>query len=447
MNVKNIYIAIIILLQSVVKGYFLKPPVNIFAWYPKSFTLSSIFYKIGGFMRFFLFTLSIWLLLLLPTAVFSSHPVNVPLVRTRDAFPNLTFNDPVDIASAGNGRLFIVERDGIIRVVNNDPAATTAPVFLDIRSRVSAGGETGLLGLAFHPNYAQNGFFYVNYTHDQDGTLVTRIARFRVSGNPNAADPNSELILLTVTQPFGNHNAGDLAFGPDGYLYVPLGDGGSGGDPDNRAQNLNDLLGKILRLDVDRSSSGNNYAIPADNPFVGQDGRDEIWAYGVRNPWRISFDRQTGDLYTADVGQNAWEEVSLQPADSPGGENYGWRLKEGTHCFNPGSNCDPGGLTEPIHEYAHANGRCSITGGFVYRGQQFPTLQGWYLFADFCSGELFGLAPGTHSPVRFAATGGRITTFGEDDSGELLFATLSGTIHRVYVLDLPHQLYLPVVQK
>lgn len=404
-------------------------------------------------MRYFLFLVLSWLMFLwqLPTAVFPTHlPASAgttPPVHIGNAFPNLQFAAPVDIASAGNGRLFIVEQDGIIRVIANDPTATAAPVFLDIRARVSAGGEAGLLGLAFHPNYAQNGFFYVNYTHEASGTLVTRIARFQVTSNPDVADPNSERILLTVVQPFPNHNAGDLAFGPDGYLYITMGDGGSGGDPGNRAQNLDDLLGKLLRLDVDNSSSSQNYAIPADNPFVGRAGRDEIWASGLRNPWRISFDRATGDLYTADVGQNAWEEVDFQPADSPGGENYGWRLKEGTHCFNPSSNCDPGGLTEPMYEYRQENGRCAITGGFVYRGQQFPTLHGWYLFADFCTGELFGLAPGTRAPVHFATADGSISTFGEDDSGELFFATLGGTIHRVYALELPHRTYLPVVVK
>ena len=399
-------------------------------------------------MRFFFLSLPYWLLLtvLLQTAV-SPPQSTTPIIHTSNAFPNLRFAAPVDIANAEDGRLFIVERDGIIRVVANDPTSTSAPIFLDISDRVSAGGETGLLGLAFHPNYAQNGFFYVNYTHDQDGTLVTRIARYQVSGNPNVADPNSEFIVLTVAQPFRNHNAGDLAFGPDGYLYVPLGDGGSGGDPDNRAQNLDDLLGKILRLDVDNVSPGKNYAIPANNPFVGRAGLDEIWAYGLRNPWRISFDRQTADLYIADVGQNGWEEVDFQPADSPGGENYGWRLKEGTHCYNPGSNCDPGGLTEPIHEYGHENGRCSITGGFVYRGQQYPTLQGWYLFADYCTGELFGLAPGSHQPTPFVNTDSSITTFGEDSSGELLFATIGGSIYRIHSHSLPHKTYLPIVQK
>jgi glucose/arabinose dehydrogenase len=269
--------------------------------------------------------------------------------------------NPVAITNAGDGsgRLFITLQAG--RIVIYDGTRVLPTPFLDITPLVSSGGERGLLSVAFHPNYRTNGVFFVDYTNTDGNTVI---ARYSVSQDANIADPNSAAILLTITQPFANHNGGQLQFGPDGYLYIGMGDGGSGGDPSNNAQNLGTLLGKILRIDVDGASP---YAIPADNPFVGVPSTlPEIWAYGLRNPWRFSFDRLTGDLFIADVGQDSWEEVDFQPAGSQGGENYGWRLMEGNHCYNPPTNCDPGGLTPPILEYEHgtndANG-CSISGG------------------------------------------------------------------------------------
>ncbi|MEM7116158.1 MAG: PQQ-dependent sugar dehydrogenase [Chloroflexota bacterium] len=368
-----------------------------------------------------------------------------------DIFPELRFESPVDIVHASDSRLFIVEQPGTIWVIDDgakEPIRQNgASVFLDIEHLVTSGGERGLLGLAFHPNYINNGFFYVNYTHNQLGSLHTRIARYAVSDNPEVADPNSEFVIMDIPQPFNNHNAGDLVFDEEGFLYIPTGDGGSGGDPGNRAQNLDDLLGKILRIDINGTTAERNYTIPGDNPFVGQNGRDEIWAYGLRNPWRVSFDRLTGDLFIGDVGQRQFEEVSIQAADSDGGENYGWRLKEGFDCFDPSSNCDPGGLTDPIFVYGHNNGRCSITGGFVYRGQQFPTLQGTYLAADFCTGELFGLRQeenGRWQPSLHPTGIPLISTFGEGANGELYAASHNGIIYQVQATPLPFRAYLPI---
>jgi len=291
---------------------------------------------------------------------------------------------------------------------------------------VLAGGEQGLLGLAFHPDYATNGLFFVY--HSSNGTVCdasnrcTFVARYRVSaGNPNVADPLSRFELLEITQPFSNHKGGMLAFAPDGHLYVAVGDGGSSGDPNNNGQNLNTLLGKLLRLDVD---SGSPYGIPAGNPFVGVPGRDEIWAYGLRNPWRFSVDRATGDLWIADVGQGSWEEVDFQPAASTGGENYGWRLMEGAHCYNPPSNCNDGSLVLPVHEYGHSSGNCSITGGYRYRGS-IPQLAGLYIFGDYCTGRVWAYDPGSDTATQIL-TGqvlGNILSFGEDAAGEVYVLT------------------------
>ncbi len=338
------------------------------------------------------------------------------------------FNQPVDIASAGDSRLFVVEKRGVIRILNRN-GQIVAPSFLDISSRVrSAESERGLLGLVFHPRYSQNGFFFVNYT---DNSGATKISRFRVKpDNPNEADANSEVVLLTISQPFSNHNAGDLAFGPDGYLYIPMGDGGSGGDPQNASQNRNSLLGKMLRIDVD---GGNPYRIPPDNPFPNVSGtRPEIWSLGLRNPWRISFDRLTGDLWIADVGQNAWEEISMQPANSRGGENYGWRCYEGNAAFNPNNCGDPAAYKYP--EYVYPNeGRtgagCSVTGGFVYRGSAYPNLRGHYIYADYCSGRVWSLRPdgrgGWINTEWLDGPNNEFSTFGEDERGELYLAALS----------------------
>jgi glucose/arabinose dehydrogenase len=295
-------------------------------------------------------------------------------------------NWPVFVtAPAGDARLFVVQQGGLIRILKNGALLPTP--FLNLTGSTtppSIGTERGLLGLAFHPQYATNGFLYVDYT-DLSGNTV--IARYHVSADPDVADPASATTLLTITQPYANHNGGTVAFSPrDGYLYIGMGDGGSAGDPGNRAQDDGVLLGKILRLDVDH---GSPYAIPPDNPFAGPGlPLDEIWAKGVRNPYRFSFDPQGGDLYIADVGQSAWEEVDWQAADSPGGQNYGWRIMEGDHCYNPPTGCDQTGLTLPVYEYGHDVG-CSITGGVVYRGAAIPTVQGAYFFADYCANRVW----------------------------------------------------------
>jgi len=323
---------------------------------------------------------------------------------------------PVDLQNAGDERLFIVEKVGRIRIMQEGGLFDTP--FLNIEGRVgSRSNEQGLLGLAFHPNYAENGLFYVNYT-DRDGNTV--ISRFQVTSDPNVADPNSEMILLRVNQPFRNHNGGGMAFGPDGYLYLGLGDGGSAGDPQGNGQKLDTFLGKILRIDVD---SGEPYTIPADNPFGS-----EVWAYGLRNPWRFSFDSQTGDLYIGDVGQNQWEEIDFVPAGTPGGINFGWNFLEGSHPYAGGSQ---DGLIPPVAEYSHDQG-CSVTGGYVYRGGM-TEWNGIYLYGDYCMGTVWGLIhsdEGWQNQVLFSA-GGNITSFGQDNSGEIYLTLNSGQILRL----------------
>ncbi len=353
-----------------------------------------------------------------------------------NAFPGVTFPQPTDITHANDNRLFIAQQPGLIKVI--PLGSTTATTFLDIQGRVNDGGsEQGLLGLAFHPNYPNTPYFYVNYINASGDT---HISRFSVTDNPNVADPNSEIILLTVDQPYTNHNGGDLNFGPDGYLYIGLGDGGSGNDPQNYGQRLNTLLGKILRIDVDGNGlppdcdPSGQYSIPEDNPFVGQrEACNEIWAYGLRNPWRFSFDRETGDMFIGDVGQNAWEEVDFQPASSSGGENYGWCYYEGTHVnTNPTCQADlPATHIPPIHEYAHAEG-CSVTGGFIYRGTQFPSLNGTYFYADYCSGKIWGLTQDGNNwnNALFEDTSSNITTFGEDACGNV-YVSLGSSIFRI----------------
>jgi glucose/arabinose dehydrogenase len=341
-----------------------------------------------------------------------------------------SLNAPVYVAHAGDGsgRLFVVEKRGTIRIVTNGQLNPTP--FLDIRSIVgSRASEQGLLSVAFHPDYASNGFFFVNYTDTNGDTVV---ARYRVSDDPDLADPASARTILTLDQPAANHNGGLLLFGPDGYLYIGTGDGGRGGDPWGNAQNPQVLLGKMLRLGVDGPGP---YAIPPDNPFVGEPAvRDEIWAVGLRNPWRYSFDRATGDLYIADVGQNKWEEIDFQPADSSGGENYGWNRMEGFHCFSPGTNCDPTGLVLPIAEYGHGLG-CSVTGGYVYRGAAFPRMVGVYFYGDFCSGRIWALYPdgaGEWTQAELLQSGLGISSFGEDEAGELYITDLqSGGLYRL----------------
>jgi glucose/arabinose dehydrogenase len=332
-------------------------------------------------------------------------------------------------AGDGTGRLFIVEQTGRIKVF--DGATVLATPFLDVSALVSCCGERGLLGLAFHPDYRTNGLFYVHYTNTAGNTTL---ARYRVSSDPNVADAASAQILLNVTQPFANHNGGQLAFGPDRFLYMGLGDGGDAGDPGNRAQDLGTLLGKILRIDV---NNGAPYAIPATNPFRSTPGAmPEIWAYGLRNPWRFSFDRQTGDLFIADVGQSAREEVNFQLSSSPGGENYGWRLMEGTACFNPSTNCNTGMLKLPILEYDHSLG-CSITGGYRYRGRRFPQYASRFFYGDYCSGRIWAATQNgqTWSTTQLMDTTLSITSFGEDEGGELYVvhygSGTNGTVQRL----------------
>jgi glucose/arabinose dehydrogenase len=334
---------------------------------------------------------------------------------------------PVHLTSPpGDPRLFVVEKSGAIRVIKDGQVLQTA--FLDIRDEVSGGSEQGLLSLAFHPDYASNGRFFVDYTNRAGDT---RVVEYRVSADPDRADPAPVQTILSVDQPFANHNGGLLVFGPDGMLYVGLGDGGSGGDPQGNGQNRGVLLGKILRIDVD---AGTPYAIPSDNPFVGQAGRrGEIWAWGLRNPWRFSFDRETGDLFVADVGQNDREEVNARSRDE-GGVNYGWNVMEGSECFQD-DDCDPTGLTLPVVEYDHGEG-CSITGGFVYRGSALPELRGHYFFSDFCSGFVrsFRLAGGAAVEERSwpdLEPGGSIPSFGEDADGELYLLTREGSVHKI----------------
>lgn len=326
---------------------------------------------------------------------------------------------PVFIGHAGDHsrRLFIVEQPGRIRILQNGTLHPSA--FLDISERVDFGGEMGLLGLAFHPRFAENGRFFVNYTRKSDGATI--VAEFQVSQISGRALPK-EKILLIVQQPYTNHNGGMLAFGPDGYLYIATGDGGAGGDPENRGQNPNTLLGKLLRIDVDQ---GDPYGIPPDNPLAGQRSGREIFALGFRNPWRFSFDRQTGRLWAADVGQNRWEEIDVVEA----GNNYGWRVMEGAHCFQPSRGCATAGLTLPVAEYPNESPHCAVTGGYVYRGNRVDFLRGTYVFGDYCSGRIMGLIDG--QPFVLLASGLRISSFGEDEAGELYVVDHGGGIYGI----------------
>ena len=335
------------------------------------------------------------------------------------------FQQPTTIGHAGDGsnRLFILERAGTIRIISNGSVAATP--FLDITKLVkSRGSEQGLLGIAFPPDFKTSRTFYVNYTN-RTGVGNTVVARFRVSSDPDRADPASRVELLQIRQPYANHNGGQLAFGPDGFLYIGTGDGGSGGDPHGNGQSTDTRLGKILRIDVRPATAP--YAIPAGNPFG-----NEIWAFGLRNPWRFSFDRANGDLYIADVGQNEVEEINFQPAGAGAGANYGWNVMEGSRCF-PRPGCSKTGLTQPVAEYFHGKGDCSVTGGYVYRGSA-KALQGSYLYADFCSGRIWGLQKnGTRWDNRLLSdTAFPISTFGEDEKGELYLADYeTGTVYRL----------------
>jgi glucose/arabinose dehydrogenase len=349
----------------------------------------------------------------------------------RAADPNVIFEpiatglvDPVSITHAGDSRLFITLQIG--QIVIWDGTRILPDPFLDIRSLTVASGERGLLSVAFHPQYAQNGFFFVNYTDRQGDTVIER---YRVSSNPNRADASTAKRVLFIDQPYPNHNGGQLQFGPDGYLYIGMGDGGSAGDPENRAQNRSTLLGKMLRIDV----NGDPYVVPPSNPYAsGSGGLPEIWASGLRNPWRFSFDRASGDLWIADVGQGSWEEVNLQRATSIGGENYGWDVLEGTRCFNSVT-CTRTGMVDPVIEYNHSGGACSVTGGYVYRGTRSPRLEGMYMYGDYCNGRIWGarnLGSGWTSTL-LADTNFNISTFGEDVNGEHYVADHSGEIYLI----------------
>ena len=371
-----------------------------------------------------LVTMSLWLSC-------SSFSQTVQLVN---AFPNLSVAKPLFLTHANDGtnRIAVVQQNGIIRLFRNDSTVTSATAFLNITNKLSSSdGEQGLLGLAFHPNYGANGYFYVNYT--APNPLRTVVARYSVSqNNPNRADSLSEFKILEINQPFTNHNGGMILFGTDGYLYVGMGDGGSGGDPQNNGQNLSVLLGKILRINVDAVTATTNYDIAPDNPFKGntQGIGEEIWAWGFRNPWRFSQDPVTGQIWVGDVGQNAWEEIDLLTK----GGNFGWRIMEGVHCYNPPSGCNTAGLIQPVKEYPNAGPDCSVTGGYVYRGSRRPELVGAYIYADYCSGKVwkFRYQNGQVSSDSLLIDAPfSISSFGVDQNNELYICNYSGgTIHR-----------------
>ena len=338
---------------------------------------------------------------------------------------------PLDIVAPddGSGRLFIVGQEGRIWVADADGTVHPDPM-LDLRDRLTSGGEQGLLGLALHPGFPSDPRAFVNYTNKNGDSVIASLTLD--PGDPNRLDPASEQRILFLDQPYANHNGGDLLFAPDGYLYAFFGDGGSGGDPHDNGQNRDALLGKVLRLDIDHPTGDDAYASPAGNPFLGVAGRDEIWLVGMRNPWRASFDRSTGDLWIGDVGQNAWEEVDVARA-GVGGLNFGWNRTEGNHCYPSGDTCSTAGLTPPVSEYSHDLG-CTVVGGYVYRGSKYPALAGVYLFADYCSGRIFAVDPSTdefRKPDVVGNGGSGFSSFGEDAAGELYVTNLSGDVSRV----------------
>jgi glucose/arabinose dehydrogenase len=362
-------------------------------------------------------------------AAFDPAAVRLSLLRVAGGL-----EAPLLVTNAGDGtrRLFVIEQAGRIRIVRSGTVAPTP--FLDVSARISSGGERGLLGLAFHPAYESNGRFYVDYT-DLAGNTV--LSEFTAStSEPDIAFASSERVLLRIVQPYANHNGGALAFGPDGFLYIATGDGGSGGDPGNRAQSLATRLGKLLRIDVDTRTGSLRYGVPRTNPFVGRYGLDEIWALGLRNPWRFSFDRTTGDLWIGDVGQSGWEEIDRATRTSGGGRgrNFGWRILEGRACYKPAVGCSMSGKTPPIAVYSHSLG-CAVTGGYVYRGAGSPILRGAYLFGDYCSGRIWSLTaagPSVQTPRLLLSSGRAIASFGEDEAGEIYIADLAaGEILRV----------------
>ncbi|MFP3832016.1 PQQ-dependent sugar dehydrogenase [Chryseobacterium sp. SIMBA_028] len=359
-------------------------------------------------------------------SIFSSLIVNSQSVNLEEFASGLT--SPVEITNANDSRLFVVQQDGIIKILQPN-GAINATNFLNISTKILYGGERGLLGLAFHPQYSTNGYFFVYYNNTAGNIIV---ARYNVStSDPNLANPNSEKILMNIPKPFSNHNGGSIHFAPDGKLWIITGDGGSGGDPNNNAQNKNELLGKMLRIDVDATGP---YNIPADNPFVGTtvDGADEVWAYGLRNAWKFSFDLNTGNAWIADVGQGAIEEINKMPI-SQAGLNYGWRCYEGNTPYNTTVGCpSASSMTFPIAVYDHSGGKCSITGGYVYRGTQYPSLQGKYFFADYCSTQIGILNPDNSIVWTTPYSGNNFSTFGQSSQKELYVAAVnSGKIFKI----------------
>jgi len=337
--------------------------------------------------------------------------------------------NPVDLQfpNDASGRMFVVQQPGLIRIATNGSLAPTP--FLDITGSVTFGGEMGLLGLAFHPQFPQNHLFYVHYDRTVGSQIESVIAEYRVSaGDPNQVDPNSERILLTVNQPFTNHKGGQIAFGPDGLLYIGLGDGGNEGDPLGNGQNNQVLLGKMLRIDVDHQDPGKQYAIPPTNPFVGGSGLPEIWAYGLRNPWRFSFDRGSRQLFAGDVGQDSFEEIDILTS----GGNFGWNTMEGMHCYNPSTGCNMSGLILPIAEYSHSEGD-AVMGGHVYHGNAIPGLAGAYIFGDFGSGTIWELTQsgGSWTRTKLLSSGKNISSFGEDVAGELYVVDYAGNVLKI----------------
>jgi glucose/arabinose dehydrogenase len=336
-------------------------------------------------------------------------------------------SNPVDLQfpNDGSGRFFVVQQAGTIRIALNGSLFATP--FLDITSKVDFGGEKGLLGLTFHPQFTQNHLFYIHYDRLSGAQMQSVIAEYQVSASdPNQANPGSERILFTVNQPFPNHKGGQIAFGPDGFLYIGFGDGGSGGDPLGNGQNLQTLLGKMLRIDVDHTSAGLQYAIPPTNPFVGGGGLPEIWAYGLRNPWRFSFERGSGRLFCGDVGQDKYEEIDILQS----GGNFGWNIMEGMHCYNPASGCNMSGLTLPIAEYSHTEGD-AVIGGYVYKGSAIPSLAGAYIFSDNGSGTIWELVeapPGQWTRTKLLSSGRSISSLGQDVSGEIYVLDYSGSV-------------------
>jgi glucose/arabinose dehydrogenase len=373
----------------------------------------------------------------LTAAAFDPAAVDLHLTLLKSGLSN-----PVLLTNAGDGsgRRFVVEQTGKVRIITAGGTLLSAP-FIDLTGLLSTGGEQGLLGLAFHPHFETNGYFFLNYTNTNGDTIINR---YHAAPGANTVKRTTAVRIMTIDQPYANHNGGNLAFGPDGYLYIGMGDGGSAGDPGNRAQNISSLLGKMLRIDVDHTSTGKNYRAPSSNPYVGRSGADEVWSRGLRNPWRWSFDMPTRRLFIGDVGQNRYEEVDRSnPGTKPAGwaSNYGWRQLEGNVCYNPSSGCVKTGKVMPLVAYGHVvsgTDNCAITGGYVYRGSASPVLVGGYLYGDYCSGRIWvvdasAAKPATGTLVHDAGVAPTmlISSFGQDEAGELYVCDLGGSIYQI----------------